>query len=76
MIGWSSFRVVQALHIFEVGDVERRDVVAQGEREVSELAVIRDIRVYGNRILGLVTEVKEQFSDALLAVGTDAEWVR
>lgn len=48
-------RVVETLDIVEVRDVQCRDVVAERQGKVGELAVVREIRVDGDGFLGLVT---------------------
>jgi hypothetical protein len=67
--------VIEALDVVEVGNVESSDVVAKSDGEVGELAVIGDVRVDGNRVLGLVTEIVEKLSDTLVALGVLAEGV-
>ena len=61
-------RVVETLDVVEVGDVEGGDVVAEREREVGPLAVVGDVRVDGEVVARLGTEVEEQLGDALLPV--------
>ncbi len=68
-------RVVEALGVLEVGDVESSDVVTKGQGEVRPLAVIRDVGVDGDGLLGLVSQVVEQLGRTLLAVGVLAERV-
>lgn len=67
--------VIQTLDVVEVGNVESSNVVAEGEGEVGELSVIRDVRVDGEVVLGLVTKVVEELGDALVAVLVLAEGV-
>ena len=67
--------IVQALDVAEIRDVQGRDVVAQREGEVGELPVLRDVRVDGHRVLGLVAKVKQLLGHALLAVGVETERV-
>lgn len=67
--------VVKALDVAEVGDVEGGDVVAEGQGEVGKLAVVGNVRVDGDRLLGLGAEVVEELGDTLLAVGVLAEGV-
>ena len=62
-------RVVKALDVAEVANVERGNVVGRGEREVGVLGVLRDVRVDGDRVARLGPEVVEQLGDTLLAVG-------
>lgn len=67
--------VIQALDVADVGDVESSDVVAKSKREVCPFAVVGDVRVNGNGILGLLAKVVEQLGNTLLAVGVLAEGV-
>lgn len=67
--------VIQALDVVEVGNVESSDVVAEGKGEVGELSVVRDIRVDGEVLLGLVAKVVEELGDTLVAVLVLAEGV-
>ena len=68
-------RVVEALHVAQVRNVKGRDVVAERDGEVGELAVVADVRVDGDGLLGLVAQVVEELCGALLAVGAFAEGV-
>lgn len=68
-------RVVQPLDMVQVADVERRDVVAEREREVGEFPVGRDVRVDSEVLARAGAEIEEQFGDALLAVCVLAERV-
>ena len=67
--------VVKTLDVVEVRDVQRRDVVAEGEGEVGELAVAGDVGVDSKVLPGTRAEVKEQLCDALVAVGVLTERV-
>lgn len=67
--------VVEALHIVQVGNIQRSDVVAESEGKVGVFAVVGNVRVDGDRLLGLGTELIEKLSHALLAVGVFAEGV-
>jgi hypothetical protein len=67
--------VVEALDVVEVGDVQRGDVVAERQGEVGQLAVVGDVRVDGDAVLGLGAEVVQQLGDALLAAGVPTEGV-
>lgn len=67
--------VIQALDVVEVGNVESSDVVAESKGEVGELSVVRDVRVDGEVLLGLVAKVVEELSDTLVAVLVLAEGV-
>lgn len=68
-------RVVEAARVREIGDVEGRDVVAFGDGEVGELAVVGDVRVDGDVALGLFAQVEEELGDTLVAIGVLAEGV-
>lgn len=68
-------RVVEPLDVAQVRDIECRDVVAESDGEVRQLAVVADIRVDGQGVLRLGTEVVEQLGDALLAGRVAAEGV-
>lgn len=68
-------RVIETLHVVEVRDVERSDVVAKRDREVGVLAVVGDVGVDGDGVLGLFAEVVEELSDTGLAIGTSSEGV-
>lgn len=67
--------VIQALNVAEVRNVESSDVVAEGKREVGPFAVVGNVGVDGDRVLGLLAEIVEELSDTLLAVGVLAEGV-
>lgn len=60
--------VIQALDVVKVGNVEGSDVVAEGEAEVGELSIVRDVGVDGQGVLGLVAKVVEELGDALVAL--------
>ena len=47
--------IVESLHVFQVRDVEGRDVVAEGDGDVGELAIVSDVGVDRVRLLGPVT---------------------
>lgn len=68
-------RVIQALDVVEVRDIEGSDVVAQCQGKVGEFAIIRDVRVDCYGVLRLVAEVVEEFGYALFALGVAAEGV-
>lgn len=67
--------VVESLDVVEVRNVEGRNVVAQRQGEVGQLAVVGDVRVDGNAVFCLGTEVDEQLGHALSAVCVLAERV-
>lgn len=73
--GLSLVRVIQALDVVEVRNIQRSDVVAESEGKVSQLAVVANIRVDGDGFLGLFTEIVEELCDTLLAVGIGSEGV-
>lgn len=68
-------RIVKTLDVVEVRDIESRDVVAEGDCEVGELSVVGDVGVDGERVLGFVAEIVEEFGDTLVALGVFAERV-
>jgi chlorite dismutase len=68
-------RVVETLHVGEVRDIKGSDVVSEGNGEVRETAVVRDVRVDSDGLLCLVAEVVEEFGDTLVAIGAGAEGV-
>lgn len=68
-------RVVETLDVVEVRNIKRSDVVAQGNGKVSKFTVVRDVRVNGDRLLGIGAEVVQELRDTLLAVGVLAEGV-
>ena len=73
--GLSLLRVVEALDVVQVGDIQSSDVVSESQSEVSELAVIRDVRVDGNGLLCLVSKVVQELSNTLVALRILAEGV-
>lgn len=68
-------RVVEALDVLQVGDVESGNVAADSDGEVGALAIRGDLGVDGGGVLGLVTEVVEELSNTLVAIGILAEGV-
>lgn len=50
-------RVVEPLDFVQVRDVERCDVVAEGDGEVRQLAIVADVRVDSQGVLRLRAEV-------------------
>lgn len=60
--------VVEALDVLQVGNIKSCDVVANSEGEVGVLAVVGNVRVDGNGVLGLRAKVVQQLGDTLLAV--------
>lgn len=68
-------RIIKTLDVVEVRDVESGDVVAERDGEVGELSVVGDVGVYGERVLGFVAEIPEEFGDTLVALGVFAEGV-
>jgi hypothetical protein len=67
--------VIKTLDVVEVRDVEGRDMVALCDCEVGELAVVADVRVDGDVVLGLGAQIPEELGDTLVAVGVGAEGV-
>lgn len=67
--------VIETLDVVEIRDVESSDVVAEGKSEVGKLAVVGQVGVDGNRVLGLLSEIVEKLSDTLLTVGVATEGV-
>ena len=61
-------RIVQTLDIVEVGDIKGGDVAADGDGKVGPLAVVRNVRVDGGGLLGLVAELVQDLGNTLLAV--------
>lgn len=68
-------RIIKTLDVIEVRDVKSSDVVAERDGEVGELSVVGDVGVDGERVLGFVTEIVEEFGDTLVALGVFAEGV-
>jgi len=73
--GLGGIRVVETLDVLEVGDIEGGHVVAEGNAEVREAAILGDVRVDGEGLLSLIAEVVEQLSHTLFSVGSSAEGV-
>lgn len=73
--GLSLLGVIETLDVVQVGDVKSSDVVSESQGEVGELAIIRDIRVDGNGLLGLVSKVVQELSNTLVTLGVLAEGV-
>lgn len=73
--GLSLLGVVKTLDVVQVGDVKSSDVVSEGQGEVSEFAIVRNIRVYGDGLLGLVSKVVQELSNTLITLGVLAEGV-
>jgi hypothetical protein len=69
------FRVVQTLHVVQITDVQRRNVVSEREREVCEVAVVGDIGVDSEIVARAWTKIKEEFCDALFALRVLTEGV-
>lgn len=67
--------VIQSLDVVQVGDVECCNMVAQSDGEVCEFAVIGNVRVDSQRVLGFGAQVEEQLSNALLPRRIAAEGV-
>jgi hypothetical protein len=73
---WLIFlRVIETDRVVQVADVDGSNVVTISQGEVSELAVVGDVGVDGDVILGLAAKVDEELSDTLLAGRVGAEWV-
>lgn len=68
-------RVVKAFDILKVGDVKGSNVVSESNGEVGELSIVGDVRINGRRFFGLVAEINEKLSSALVAVLVLAEGV-
>lgn len=68
-------RVVEALDIVQVRNVQSSDVVSEGNCEIGELSIVGDVRVDGGRLLGFVPEVVEKFGNTLVAFGVLAEGI-
>lgn len=53
--GWLVLvRVIQALHVAQVGDVQRGNVVGRGEGEIDEATVLADVGAVENLSLVLI----------------------
>lgn len=68
-------RVIETLDVVQVADVERSDVVAEREREVSKLAVIGDVGVDGEVVACAWAKIEEKLCDTLLTLSVLAERV-
>jgi len=68
-------RVVQALYVVQITDVQRCDMISEREREVCEVAVVGDVGVDGEVVARAGTKIKEKFCDALFALRILAEGV-
>jgi hypothetical protein len=66
-------RVIEALDIVQVGNVERCDVVAERERKVCELTIVGDVGVDGEIVACAGTKVEEELGATLRAVCGFAE---
>ena len=69
------FRVVEALDVVKIRNIEGGHVISKRDGEVGELAVIRDVRIDGDRFLGFRAEVVKELCDALATVGPGTEGV-
>lgn len=68
-------RIVEALDVVQVANVERCDVVAECKREVCEFPVVGDVGVNGEVVARLGAEVEKKLCNTLLALGVLAERV-
>jgi len=68
-------RVVNALEVVQVGNIECRNMIAEGKREVGKLAVVGGIGVDGEVLTSTRAEIEEQLCDALVAIGVLTERV-
>lgn len=68
-------RVIQTLHVAQVADVQRRDMVGRRQRKVGEPAVLGEVGVDGDGVAGLGAKVVQQLGDALVALRVLAEGV-
>lgn len=73
MDGLDLIGVIETLNVVQAGNVERGDVVARGDGEVNEFAIIGDIRIDGDRLLGTRTENPQPLSNTLSAARAAAE---
>lgn len=73
--GLNFIRVVKALGVVKVGDVQGSDVVASSDGEVGKLSIVCEVGVDGRGSLGPGAKVVKQLSNTLLAVGVVAEGV-
>lgn len=61
-------RIVETLRVLEVRDIDGCNVVAECQSKVGPFAILGDIRVDGDGILGFVSEVDEKLGSPLLAL--------
>lgn len=73
--GLVSVGVIETLGVVQVRDINSGDVATLGEGKVSELAIVGDIGVDGEGVLGLVAELEEELDGTLGAVCGSAERV-
>lgn len=67
--------IIKTLDVVQIRDIEGCNVVAECEREISEFAVGRDVRVDSEVLTSTGAEIKKELGDTLLAVAVFAEGV-
>lgn len=66
-------RVVEALDVLSILDVEDSNVIGGGQAEVQVTTVLAEVGVDGNDIPGLWTEIIKKLSSTLGTIGLSAE---